>query len=129
MKDRGRAGGDAGGGQESHLRYGQAGQDGLGPRGVSQGHALDAGGGVVFDIHVGVDHIVENRPGHVTGVEASGRGEGGRVRHQIEAQGGEAHDGTPGEGEAEHELRVVGDSFGERIGRDQAQGRDAVVET
>lgn len=117
------------GAEKPDLRDGQAAEDLLGLGVVLEGDALDAGLGVVADVHVGVDHVVEHRPGDVAGVQAPGGRERGAVGQQVHAQGREAHDGTPGEGEAEHELRVVRHALGQGVRRHEQQAGDAVEET
>lgn len=127
------------GGEQRDLHGGEAGEHGLGVRGVAQGDALDAGAGVVAQVHVRVDHVVEDRPGGAAGVEEQGgrrrrRGEqrghaaaaagAGAERgrqQQRHAERGEADERAPGEGQPEHELRVVRDALGERVGGDEQQ--------
>lgn len=77
---------------------------------------------------MGVDHIVEDGPGDITGIETGGGRHGRRVGQEIDAQSGEAHDGAPREGQSQDDLRVVRDPFGERVGGHQREGGDAVVQ-
>lgn len=75
-----------------------------------------------------IDEIIQHRPRHVGRVEARGGGQRGAVGQQVDAEGGETHDGAPGEGQAEDELRVVSDALGERVGGDEEQARGGVEE-
>lgn len=75
-----------------------------------------------------VDEIIQHRPRHVGPVEARGGGQRGAVGEQVDAEGGEAHDGAPGEGQAEDELGVVGDALGEGVGGDEEQAGRGVEE-
>lgn len=75
-------------------------------------YRLDPCLGVIFDVHVCIYHVIHQSPRYTAGVECRSSCNGGGIRHQIGAQGGKAHDGTPGECQAEDELRVMSDSLG-----------------
>lgn len=123
------AGGPSRGAQKPDLRDGQAAEDLLSLGVVLEGDALNAGLGIVPDVHVGVDHVVEHRPGDVAGVQEPGGRQRGTIGQQVHAQGREAHDGAPGEGEAEHELRVVRHALGQGVRGHEQQAGDSVEET
>lgn len=115
-------------GKQSRLHDGKTTQDGLGVVLMPQRNGFDAGLGVVLDVLVGVDHVVQDGPRNVGAVQTGGRIQRVGVGHQIDSHGREAHDGAPGEGEAEHCLRVVGDPFGQGVRRDEQQRRHGVEE-
>ncbi|KAG7136081.1 hypothetical protein HYQ46_008799 [Verticillium longisporum] len=102
---------------EANLDSGQAREDLFRVGVVLEGDALDARLGVVLDVHVGVDHVVQHRPGNVGRVEAGGGRQRRAVGEQIDAKGGEAHEGAPGECQAEDGLRV-------REGEEDAETRE-----
>lgn len=112
--------------QQPHLHDGQARQHALRMHLMPERNTLDPGTGIVADIHMGVDHIVEDGPGHAAGVQgARGCSEMGVFGgEEVDAEGREAQKGAPREGQAEDELRIVGDALGERVGGDEGEGGD-----
>lgn len=115
-------------GQQRHLRHGQSSQHLLRLLVVLQRDALDARLGVILDVHVCVNHVVHHRPRHVRGVQQRCPGLRRAVGQQVHAQRGEAHDCAPGKGQAENELRVVGDALHEGICCHEEQARRRVEE-
>ena len=92
------------------------------------GHTLDSGLDVVLAVHVRIDHVVEDGPRNVRAVQASGGRESGRAGEEVDAKGGETHDGAPRESQAENGLRVVRYSLGEWVRRNKEQAGDAIEE-
>ena len=71
--------------------------------------------GVVALVLHGVDGVVDHGPGHAAGIERD------RGPREFAGHGGEADQGAPVEGEAEHELRPRGQALHRRIDGDQDQ--------
>ena len=80
---------------------------------------LDADHQIVLAVLVRVDGVIADHPGDRPGIE--------HERRPIEpAEGGRpAHQRAPGEGEAEHDLRPIGDALHERIDGDHQQRGEA----
>lgn len=82
---------------------------------MREGNTLDACFGIVLDIHVRIDSIIQNRPRYIRRVEKSSSRQRRRVREKIDAERWEPHERTPREGEPQHELRIVRHPLGQRV--------------
>ena len=91
----------------------------LGALAEQQRGRLDADQRVVLAILMRVDRVVADHPGDRAGVE--------HERRPIEPAEHRrpAHQRAPGEREAEHDLRPIGDPLHERIDRDDGERGDA----
>ena len=90
----------------------------LGPLAKQQRGRVDADQRVILAVLVRIDRVVADHPGDRPGVQQIGR--------QIEPAEHRrpAHQRTPGEGQAETDLRPIGESLHERIDRHHAERRD-----
>ena len=106
---------------DSDQRHGEAveqRQHRLGARPEQQRGRLDADQRVVLAILMRVDGVVADHPGDRAGIEHERRG------IEPAEHGGPAHQRAPGEGEAEHDLRPIGDALHEGVDRDDDERGD-----
>src|SRR6266545_3586029 len=87
----------------------------LGALAEEQCGRLDADQRIVLAILVRVDGVVANHPGYGAGIEQ----QGGRI--ELGERRRPSHQRAPGEGEAEHDLRPVGDPLHEGINDDHRE--------
>jgi hypothetical protein len=115
-------------GQQSGVNNGQAAEHCLGVLFVTKSNRFYTGLRIILDVLVRVDHVVENGPRDIGGIQTSCGSECCMIRQKIDAQSREAHHGAPRESETQNSLRVVGNTFCKRICRHQKQRRCSIEE-